>query len=483
MKTLIIVLDGASYDFFNNHKKKFNFIKDNNLKRMDSVIPTGTCPAAVSLFTGLNPLQLNLKNFVNEDGEIINRNKIKAKFLWDYLSDFNYKCCILFTPLTYPVESLNGVLISGYGTPSNKCNFTYPENIKLDFKIPDFNKMTLGSLEQEDENLIESFKKITNERFKIFKEIQEKYNYEFDFSILYIHETDSLQHYFFNDERKLLNYFSHFEKKFNEINKEKFDNIFIISDHGMKLEAKRRFFINTFLKQKDLLEYKNKRRIFNKLVSYSKGLLKKDSMFTKLKVKLEFFNYLTQKIAKKKDKLVLSNIDYKKSEVYAKDAWGLYVKDKKNVSKVKQELAKLRYNSKIIIKKIYEKSEIYNSENNESNENFPDLIIQFSDDFEGNALEFDNCIEEKEKFFHYGRELIATHSIKGIFINYKSNVLLKNNSYNILNIVPSLLKLYQIPIPLNIFGKSFIYKDKKIENKTRNEIDLIKKHLLNIENI
>ncbi len=62
--------------------------------------------------------------------EYINASHRRAATLWRILSDRDKKCVVVNVPLTWPVESVNGVLVSGLMTPGLQSQFTYPPELR-----------------------------------------------------------------------------------------------------------------------------------------------------------------------------------------------------------------------------------------------------------------------------------------------------------------------------------------------------------------
>ena len=47
-----------------------------------------------------------------------------SKAIWNILSEYNKRVLVINVPITYPPEAVNGVMVSGYGTPSSDVDFT-----------------------------------------------------------------------------------------------------------------------------------------------------------------------------------------------------------------------------------------------------------------------------------------------------------------------------------------------------------------------
>lgn len=63
--------------------------------------------------------------------EYINASHRRGATLWRILSDRGKRVLVVNVPLTWPVEPVNGALISGLMTPGLNSQFTYPPNLRL----------------------------------------------------------------------------------------------------------------------------------------------------------------------------------------------------------------------------------------------------------------------------------------------------------------------------------------------------------------
>lgn len=61
--------------------------------------------------------------------EYINASHRRASTLWRLLSDQDKRCIVVNVPLTWPVEPVNGALVSGLMTPGLNSQFTFPREL------------------------------------------------------------------------------------------------------------------------------------------------------------------------------------------------------------------------------------------------------------------------------------------------------------------------------------------------------------------
>ncbi|MDO8141482.1 MAG: alkaline phosphatase family protein, partial [Candidatus Brocadiales bacterium] len=123
-KIVVIGIDSATFDIIeplvNQGKLPVftRFMKEGVWGRLQSTIPPVTPPAWTSLVTGKNPGKHGIFDFYGYttngyERPIINSQAIKAKTLWNILSEGGKSVGIINVPLTYPPEKVNGFLIPG----------------------------------------------------------------------------------------------------------------------------------------------------------------------------------------------------------------------------------------------------------------------------------------------------------------------------------------------------------------------------------
>jgi len=143
-KVLIIGLDGATFKII------YPMMKQGKLKDIRKIIENGTrgnlkstippiSPVAwTSLATEVKPRKHKVFGFTTQTKNglgkreyiYIDRDFIGTLPFWDILSQYNKKICLIGFPFTYPSSPVNGAMVSGFGTPDNNCNFSYPKSIE-----------------------------------------------------------------------------------------------------------------------------------------------------------------------------------------------------------------------------------------------------------------------------------------------------------------------------------------------------------------
>lgn len=111
---------------------------------LESVTPPVTAPAWVSFMTGKQPGKHGIFDFTRFDiasggWKINNAQHVRAKTIWQILSEHDKRVVVLNLPYTYPAYKVNGALVAGWDAPST-ATFTYPAELgsKVSQLIPDY---------------------------------------------------------------------------------------------------------------------------------------------------------------------------------------------------------------------------------------------------------------------------------------------------------------------------------------------------------
>lgn len=141
-RVLVIGLDGATFDIIKPLVAQGRLPNLGRLMNqgshgvLRSTHPPITPSAWTSFATGKSPGSHGLFDFQSVDPETyifepIPANKHGQRTVWGILSDRGRRSVVLDVPFTYPPESINGCVITGYGTPtSHDTVFTYPVQLR-----------------------------------------------------------------------------------------------------------------------------------------------------------------------------------------------------------------------------------------------------------------------------------------------------------------------------------------------------------------
>jgi predicted AlkP superfamily phosphohydrolase/phosphomutase len=135
-KVIIIGIDGGTFDIIRPMVQRgelpvlASLMEKGVWGELRSTIPPITAPAWVSFMTGKNPGKHSIFEFIgdihkNYTGRVLSAIDIKAKTIWSLLSDIGKRLILVNLPVTYPPKNVNGIMITGIGTPSEERSLLF----------------------------------------------------------------------------------------------------------------------------------------------------------------------------------------------------------------------------------------------------------------------------------------------------------------------------------------------------------------------
>ena len=261
-KLFVFGIDGAFPEYFfgewlddlPNIKK---LIEEGCYARLNSTIPPLSATAWMSIVTGKSPSDTGIfeyiyrKNYSYNNINVITSRNLKEKTIWQIASKNNKKSIVCYVPLTWPIKSFNGILISGSLTPDgNDIERVYPKELKEEieknfgevplYDIPNFRDLT-------KEKIFEEVKKLTEKQLEVQKYLLKNKKWDLFFAMVGL--SDRMNHSFWrymdkehrkyeeNSEFKdtLKEYYKFVDKKLGELLEllDKDTKIIVLSDHGI----------------------------------------------------------------------------------------------------------------------------------------------------------------------------------------------------------------------------------------------------------
>lgn len=140
-RVLVLGLDGATWTLLdpllaqNKLPTLGKFIQNGTRSVLRSCIQPSSEQAWSAFATGKQNGKFGLYGFYQRSKnsyalEYINASHRRAATLWRILSARGKKCVVVNVPLTWPVEKINGALVSGLMTPGLHSEFTHPPELK-----------------------------------------------------------------------------------------------------------------------------------------------------------------------------------------------------------------------------------------------------------------------------------------------------------------------------------------------------------------
>jgi len=150
-RVLVIGLDGVPWDLVRRWAAEGHMptvarlIAEGVAGPLRSTMPPTSGPAWSSFLTGKNPGKTGIYDFLyRRRGTYVfppvNAAMRSGKSLWSLLGEEGKRVAVVNIPISYPVEQVNGVLISGWMTPYFAKDFTWPPELgaELDREVGDY---------------------------------------------------------------------------------------------------------------------------------------------------------------------------------------------------------------------------------------------------------------------------------------------------------------------------------------------------------
>ncbi|MFN2226802.1 MAG: alkaline phosphatase family protein [Anaerolineae bacterium] len=104
-----------------------------------STVPPTSGPSWSSFVTGMNPGKTGIYDFLyRREGTYhfppVNASLRGGKTVWRYLDEAGYRVGVLNLPMSYPVEKINGFIVSGWMTPYAADDFTHPPELAAELE-------------------------------------------------------------------------------------------------------------------------------------------------------------------------------------------------------------------------------------------------------------------------------------------------------------------------------------------------------------
>lgn len=285
-KLLVIGLDGATLDLIepwaNSGKLPVmaQLMKNGTYGRLQSVLPVLSSAAWSSFMTGMNPGKHGFYDFVKRAPDSyrlrpVSREQMGGRSLWRILSELDKKVIVMNVPMTYPPETVNGLLVTGLGTPSYK-NFTYPSELTAELQAKGYKvNSEIAFTPGREKDFIDEVYEITDQLTETLTSFMNRQDW--DFAMVVYRDPDEMAHFFWRymDETHpqhpttgpemqfkdaILEYYQKVDQAIGTLLKEVGEetNVLIMSDHGTGPFYKD-VLLNEWLRQKGWLVTKKEK--------------------------------------------------------------------------------------------------------------------------------------------------------------------------------------------------------------------------------
>ena len=492
-KVLIIGLDGAEWDLLNLLIKEgvmpnIQKLKDGGVHGvLKSTIPPVTAPAWASFSTGKNPGKHGCFDFIKlestlTDIKIVNRSDIKGKTFYEILDERGFKCICINLPLSWPPRIKNGIITASITTKGNRKIF--PERLLYKFPVlqgyritPNFSLVKRGKLAE----YVEDIRRLEKIRFECAKVLFRTIDWDLFFVLF--SGTDFIQHHLYD---KLINsknehgaielyrdidsYIGWFKR-----NSPSKTNVFIVSDHGFTTYHGI-FYVNEWLMRENYLDVcprkirKNTNyevvKSINRTGTRKKVRTKITSLVFRCLIKLKFSARLYGLIKKLKpldtdftfEPMLENTIAY--CPTY--ESWGIYINSRKKFSNgIVDEKEYKMIRSEIILK-------LRSLKDPKTGDPLFKAVLGKEEIYKGPYLrQAPDIIFIPNNYYYYthirmGMHLPLTtnlihnyHAPDEIFIAYGPDIKegKKIHRIRIYDIAPTILHMFNVPIPSDMDGK------------------------------
>ena len=225
--------------------------------QLKSTVPPTSGPSWSTFMTGKNPGKTGIYDFLfRREGTYlfppVNASCRDGVSIWKLMSDQDRTVGVVNVPMSYPVEEVNGYMISGWMTPYAAQDFSYPRDLWRELR-DEIGYYTIYPTETFSESRRDSFFQACDElldlRSKTVSYLLEKYPTDFFMAVLF--DTDRVLHQLWHyldpghpwreggdgtdKSGPVVRYFRNVDEKVGQIVERADEDtlIVVLSDHGM----------------------------------------------------------------------------------------------------------------------------------------------------------------------------------------------------------------------------------------------------------
>lgn len=204
LQVMILGLDGGTWDLIEPWVEAGllptfeRLMSEGTWGRLQSTTPPITAPAWSSFITGKNPGKHGLIDFViRQSGSYevspVNASLRHGRSLWSLLSEGGKSVLVVNVPVTFPPEQVNGQMITGLLTPSERSGFTHPPELADELRAQGYRIHAPQSYAQGNiERFLEAIYETTNIQLQTVSGLVRQHAP--DFSMYVFRGTDRIQH-------------------------------------------------------------------------------------------------------------------------------------------------------------------------------------------------------------------------------------------------------------------------------------------------
>ncbi len=287
-RVLTIGLDGVPYGLIRDWVAEGELPVMGSLMRegvsgpLKSTIPPTSGPSWSSFMTGMNPAKTGIFDFLRRRAGSyvfppVNASHRAGRTLWRILSEAGRRVGVLNVPMSYPVEEVNGFMVSGWLTPYMARDYIYPRELgtELREKVGYYRIYPTETFsEGRQEAFFAACRELLDMRLRSALYLMQ--SREWDFFMVVFFDTDRILHQVwhhldpthpwhqkrstYNEENRnlVLDYFRQVDSAIGRLVEAAGDDVvtLLLSDHGMG-PAHRFIILNNWLLEAGVLRLKD----------------------------------------------------------------------------------------------------------------------------------------------------------------------------------------------------------------------------------
>jgi predicted AlkP superfamily phosphohydrolase/phosphomutase len=282
-KIMIIGLDGVPLDIIQRWAEAGHLptlrrlMESGAVGQLRSTIPPTSGPSWSSFVTGMNPGKTGIYDFLyRKEGTYnfppVNASQRGGTTIWRYLSEGGHRVGVVNLPMSYPVEPINGFMISGWMTPYAATDYIHPPELAQELER-EIGEYRIYPTETFAENRRESFLKASHELLDMRTRtaLYLGRTRPWDVFMTVFFDTDRLLHQLWHylspdhpwrtdredKEPFVREYFQHVDHSISQLLElaDEETLVFVLSDHGMG-QANNFIVLNNWLLESGMLALK-----------------------------------------------------------------------------------------------------------------------------------------------------------------------------------------------------------------------------------
>jgi predicted AlkP superfamily phosphohydrolase/phosphomutase len=440
-RVVFIGLDGTPYTFMQRliaegrAPNAARLAEQGSLLRMDSMWPWVSSVAWSTMMTGVNPGKHNIFGFIDRDPAthkqfIPTSANMKARTLWEVLSEAGKRVIVINVPVTYPPRQVNGVLVSGFLSPSlDKA--VYPASFLPTLK-------SLGYIVDADpwkareskELALQEVNAALDARIRTLFHLVE--NEAWDYLHVHVMETDRLHHFLWQQMEEghpeyapaFYNFYRRIDDMLGQLAAKLDENTTLMwmADHGF-CSIKKEVYVNRWLMDNGWLKLRNVPP------DRKKGLNEIDPV--SVAYSLDPGRVVIRLRGREKEGSVAPGAEYEalRDEIAAA---ALQLNDPESDEPIFQE--------------VFKREELYHGPYLEQ---AADLILAPHDGYDPKGPLY------KETLTFKGDELVGMHTFDDAML-YVGGRVISQTRFSVLNVMPTILDLMNVSPPPGLDGESLV---------------------------